>query len=133
MLSAMARWIRRCLLLLLIGAGSAALFRMVRTQRGTSATIPTIPTSPEWPPFEPAAAPAPQPGAEPAPGPARETAAAWVEPVDGSCPEGYPIKAKTKSRIYHVPDGQFYGRTSPERCYATAEAAEQDGYRRAKA
>ena len=60
-------------------------------------------------------------------------ASAWVEPVDGECPEGYPIKANDKSRIFHVPGGRFYGRTVPERCYARAEDAEADGYRAAKA
>ena len=57
----------------------------------------------------------------------------WVEPVDGECPDGYPIKANANSGIYHVPGGRFYGRTVPERCYARAEDAEADGYRAAKA
>jgi hypothetical protein len=57
----------------------------------------------------------------------------WQEPVDGACPAGYPIKANAKSEIYHVPGGRFYERTIPERCYATAEDAEADGYRRSKA
>jgi hypothetical protein len=59
-------------------------------------------------------------------------AAPWVAPVDGACPEGYPIKANDNSGIYHAPGGRFYERTRPERCYATAEAAEADGYRRSK-
>ena len=57
---------------------------------------------------------------------------AWVEPVDGACPDGFPIKANDNSGIYHVPGGRFYERTRPERCYPTAEAAEADGYRRSK-
>ena len=57
----------------------------------------------------------------------------WVSPGEGGCPDGYPIKANNNSRIFHVPGGRFYDRTVPERCYATAEAAERDGYRRAKA
>jgi hypothetical protein len=56
-----------------------------------------------------------------------------VEPVDGACPHGYPIKANDKSGIFHVPGGRFYERTVPERCYADAGDAEADGYRRAKA
>lgn len=57
---------------------------------------------------------------------------AWVDPVDGACPDGYPIKAKLKSGIYHQPGGLAYDRTKPDRCYATAEAAEADGLRAAK-
>jgi hypothetical protein len=56
----------------------------------------------------------------------------WVAPVDGACPSGYPIKGNSNSRIYHVPGGRFYDRTVPERCYASAAAAEADGYRAAK-
>ena len=58
---------------------------------------------------------------------------AWVPPIDGACPEGYPIKANDNSGIFHVPGGRFYDRTVPERCYATTDAALADGYRPAKA
>ncbi len=61
------------------------------------------------------------------------TSTTWVAPVDGACPEGYPIKANDNSGIFHVPGGRFYERTVPERCYADAHDAEADGYRRAKA
>ena len=57
----------------------------------------------------------------------------WVAPIDGVCPDGYPVKANANSRIYHVPGGRFYDRTTPERCYAHTADAEADGYRRAKA
>lgn len=60
-------------------------------------------------------------------------APAWVLPVDGRCPDGYPIKANDNSRIFHVPGGRFYDRTVPERCYAEGAAALADGYRAAKA
>ena len=56
----------------------------------------------------------------------------WVEAVDGDAPASHPIKVAS-SGIYHVPGGRFYARTVPTRCYATAEDAEADGYRRAKA
>jgi hypothetical protein len=56
----------------------------------------------------------------------------WVEPVDGACPTGYPVKANHSSHIYHVPGGQFYERTVPERCYTDPQAAEADGYRAAR-
>ena len=57
----------------------------------------------------------------------------WVAPVDGGCPDGFPIKANDNSGIFHVPGGRFYDRTVPERCYATADDALADGYRQAKA
>ena len=47
-------------------------------------------------------------------------------------PDGYPVKANTGSHIYHVPGGQFYERTVPERCYTDPQAAEADGYRAAR-
>ena len=80
------------------------------------------------------------PGAEPAPAPTDEAAEAaavaaeapWVLPVDGECPPGYPVKANDNSGIYHLPGGRSYERTVAERCYATAEAAEADGYRQSK-
>jgi len=68
--------------------------------------------------------------------PARDTEAeaelTWVEPVEGLCPDGYPVKAKVRSGIYHRPGVTAYGRTTPDRCYPSAEAAEADGLRPAK-
>ncbi len=56
----------------------------------------------------------------------------WAEPVDGACPDGFPIKAKLSSGIFHVPGGASYDRTTPERCYTDVAAAEADGLRQAK-
>ena len=57
----------------------------------------------------------------------------WVAPTDdGQCPEGYPLKANVDSGIYHAPGQMSYDRTVPERCYATGEDAEADGFRAAK-
>lgn len=56
----------------------------------------------------------------------------WREPVDGACPEGFPVKVKLRSGIYHLPGMTAYGRTSPDRCYPTPEAAAADGLRAAK-
>ncbi|MCU1372128.1 MAG: hypothetical protein JWO77_3322 [Ilumatobacteraceae bacterium] len=56
----------------------------------------------------------------------------WVKPVDGTCPDGYPIKAKVKSGIFHQPGGLAYDRTSPDRCYPDVASAEADGLRAAK-
>jgi hypothetical protein len=58
---------------------------------------------------------------------------AWVDAPEGVCPPSHPVKVKTTSGIYHLPGGQFYERTRPERCYVDAAAAEADGYRAAKA
>ena len=61
-----------------------------------------------------------------------------VDPKDAwSCPGTHPIKGNfTPSSgercIYHPPGGQFYGKTKPERCYATEAQARQDGCRRSK-
>jgi hypothetical protein len=56
----------------------------------------------------------------------------WVFPVDGACPDGYPVKAKLKSGVFHVPGGAMYERTHADRCYPSEEAAEADGLRAAK-
>jgi hypothetical protein len=83
--------------------------------RGRSGSVP--PTSPpEWPPIRPTTE---QPTWVPAPG-------------DGSTPDGFPVKVKVSSGIFHVPGGRFYDRTGADRCYATADAAEADGYRQSK-
>ena len=60
-----------------------------------------------------------------------KSTATWSAAVDGSCPDGYPVKANS-SGIYHVPGGQSYDRTIPERCYPDPRAAEADGYRAAR-
>ena len=73
-------------------------------------------------------APAPPLAAETGPVPAQT----WVEPHDGACPPGYPIKAKVKSGIYHLPGMTAYERTRPDRCYAEETAAQADGLRKAK-
>ena len=56
----------------------------------------------------------------------------WREPVDGACPPGYEIKAKLSSGIFHEPGMVNYARTTPDRCYASADAAVADGLRPAK-
>jgi len=61
-----------------------------------------------------------------------EPAAAWVDPTDGACPPTHPIKAKLSSKIFHVPGGLAYDRTTPDRCYRDAATAEADGFRPAK-
>jgi len=57
---------------------------------------------------------------------------AWVEPVEGAAPATHPVKAKVASKIYHLPGMTAYDRTTPDRCYRDAEAAEADGFRKAQ-
>lgn len=78
-----------------------------------------------WPPLEETDGPAPRSGPV-------QFAPGGVEPVDGACPSGYPIKAKSSSKIFHVPGGSSYDRTVPDRCYATEADAEADGYRKSQ-
>ncbi len=56
----------------------------------------------------------------------------WVEPVGGVCPPSHPIKAKLSSLIYHLPGMVAYDRTRANRCYPDPQAAEADGFVRAK-
>lgn len=113
----MVKWLRALFWLAVVsGAGFAVYTALQRRNEPAAATPP--------------AGPAPKPAPKPAPAPA---APSWVEPVDGAAPEGYPIKVSVKSGIYHVPGGRFYDRSSADRCYASVEQAEADGYRRAKA
>src|SRR2546427_430502 len=61
-----------------------------------------------------------------------------VPPKDAwTCPESAPIKGNFTTYsgercIYHPPGGQFYGKTKPERCYATQDEARADGCRGSK-
>jgi hypothetical protein len=92
---------------------------------------PPIPDpSPKPPPPETAAAPQTSLTPETHSAPAAEV---WVKALeDGSNPPTHPVKAKVSSHIYHLPGMAFYGRTRADRCYATAEAAEADGFVKAK-
>ena len=127
------RRIRRVTLLVILLAVGAAVVARLRAAKPTDAP------SPSWPPFDRAETtstvtePAARPFVATTPAPAQPEQARWVAPVDGACPDGYPIKANDNSGIFHVPGGRFYARTVPERCYAVAAEALADGYRQAKA
>ncbi|MGI8493643.1 MAG: hypothetical protein ACR2NJ_13005 [Acidimicrobiales bacterium] len=56
----------------------------------------------------------------------------WVEPCKGECPDSHPVKAKVRSRLFHLPGMIAYARTNADRCYRSAEAAEADGFTRSK-
>jgi len=62
----------------------------------------------------------------------RDATPDYLEPVAGACPASHPVKAKLASGIFHVPGGQSYERTTPDRCYLDAAAAMRDGLRASK-
>ena len=76
--------------------------------------------------------PIPRPAAPPRVDVPAEAATAWIEPVDGGCPDSHPVKGKLASGIYHQPGGLNYTRTRADRCYLDPSAAETDGLRPAK-
>ena len=145
----MLTMVRRLFLLGMLGGGGYAgwMFWQQRSEDDTDA-------APEWPPLVPPsnrtnggdtqdAGSSSGPDStvngfaslptEPATQPASAGAATrWVVPLDGECPDGYPIKANDNSGIFHVPGGRFYDRTVPERCYDNTDDAVADGYRAAK-
>jgi hypothetical protein len=102
-------------------------------RRSTQVPEPVLQDEPQWPPLTPDTAPAQAPARKKVNGTAPPVAAvaAWVSPANGTCPAGYPVKA-ARSGVYHLPGGTFYERTTADRCYATAAAAEADGYRASK-
>ena len=148
--------LRRTLWLVLIGAVGSIAWSWWNERNGP----PDPAEPPTWPPLEPDAesrtstsTAAPAPAAARAPAPAgtatasfvnalvdapearsRADGGTWIAPDEhGACPVSHPIKANDNSGIFHVPGGRFYDRTTPERCYSSAEAATADGYRQAKA
>jgi hypothetical protein len=57
----------------------------------------------------------------------------WVRLDEaGATLSSHPVKAKESSRLYHLPGMLAYERTRPDRCYPSPEAAEADGFVRAK-
>ncbi|MFN8035554.1 MAG: hypothetical protein U0V73_06440 [Acidimicrobiia bacterium] len=115
----MAKHLKRAFGIGLLTAAAYALWRTAESRR----RVATLDWEAQPFPFPP----------RPAPRAETEVAeAAWVAPVDGNCPDGYPVKAKLASGIFHVPGGANYDRTLADRCYRDASAAEADGLRAAK-
>jgi hypothetical protein len=121
---------RTLLLLVVLGAAIGVVGSLWR--RRASTRVPQPPEPPQWPAFPPPETAVDEPTGTTS-ADASTDAAGWV---DGSstadAPDGFPVKAKASSGIYHVPGGRFYDRTKPDRWYASAEAAEADGYRPSK-
>ena len=96
----------------------------------TPARLVVIGAGAEVPAVAPSAAALAEPLVAPATPNARPSGQA--APQGGSCPSGFPIKGNHSASgelIYHPPGGQFYNRTNPEDCFATAGAAVAAGYR----
>jgi hypothetical protein len=129
----MTAWLRRLFWLAVISGAAFAVWTALqrRNEPNLTATASPAPPRPTAPPPTPPSAPPAAAAAAPESVTAN-TQQRWREPVDGACPDGYPIKV-AKSGIYHVPGGRSYDRTTAERCYVNADEAEADGYRRAKA
>ena len=133
---------------------------VVRGRRRQDDPLPTPAAEPSgpWPPLRNESPVAPTPAADvstdPHPTPAEGTKVvpepdgvpvadgdaagspseqAWVEPDGtGACLASHPVKAKMSSKIFHLPGQLNYDRTTPDRCYRDAVAAEADGLRAAK-
>lgn len=129
----MMRRLRRLFWLGLLGGGGYGAYR-VWSQRQSPSPAPQWPAMPITDSIaKPAAKPAAQSVVATDGGESEAPSVRWLAPVNGSCPEGYPVKANNNSRIFHVPGGRFYARTVAERCYASTDDAIADGYRPAKA
>lgn len=50
------------------------------------------------------------------------------------CPQDKPIKGNVNfvknTKIYHLPEGNFYKRTNPEACFSSVQEAENAGFRK---
>ena len=127
-MSSLAVVMRRAVLIVMLAAAGGAAWAWWRDR-----AEPAVATDPPaWPPLEPTPS-GDAASAHDAAAPADTPAASWVAADDeGACPLTHPVKAKESSGIYHVEDGRMYARTKADRCYATTDAAEHDGYRRSK-
>ena len=48
--------------------------------------------------------------------------------IDGSCPYSYPVKGNADSKLYHIPNSEYYLLTSAELCFDSPEAARKNGF-----
>ena len=140
--SAVIRRLLRLGLLLGLVWGVTVVLTKLFGSRGGNTTSPAPRPAEPWPRLtsDPTVAAPPTARAVPdpdaphpkAPVPVEASSPAWVEPVDGACPSTHPVKAKLASKIFHLPGMANYERTTPDRCYVDAAAAEADGLRAAK-
>jgi hypothetical protein len=83
-------------------------------------------------PAKKVAAPAKKPAAAKKAAAPKKKLPPWVDPKGTVCPKTHPVKGKLSSMIFQVPGNFAYERTTPDRCYKTADEAEDDGLRAAK-
>ena len=122
------RVFRRILKLAVIAAAIGALASWLRS-RSSEETENSDEEDLPWPPIVTVDSDNPSQVTEPNDGSPIEPRG-WVAcDESGNCPDSYQIKAKDSSGLYHVPGGNAYDRTIPDRCYTSAEEAEADGYR----
>ena len=133
------RWLRRTIGLGVVAGAAYAVWRVIEKNQ-TPGTSGWEPQPFPFPP-QPRAATQPEPPSDSAVSAAPRTSGGsdapepnpgYVEPIDGACPASHPVKAKLASGIFHVPGGQSYERTTPDRCYVDAAAATRDGLRASK-
>src|SRR6478735_9264309 len=95
--------------------GSITVIALVRILRGSPR--PPLADTPEAVDTIDLSTPVPSRTVPPSADPADEAGASvpWVEPFEGACPPGYPVKGKLASGIYHQPGGAAYERTKPDR------------------
>ncbi len=110
----MKKLIKGTLGLGLLGAGAYAVWRAYQKQ--------TINSGMEW---------EPQPFPYP-PRPAEDSESSWVKPKGKKCPNGFPVKANSKTKVFRTPEHNSYADTTFVRCYQDTEFAEADGYHAAK-
>jgi hypothetical protein len=110
--------------------------RTTLSERPSDAAPPAPPPAPPPPPAQQAVtkktAPKKKAAAAKKEPVAKKTLAPWVDPDNGICPKSHPVKAKLSSGIFQVEGNFAYQRTSPDRCYESADAAASDGLRAAK-
>ena len=75
---------------------------------------------------------APPMASEPEPEPEPAAPVAWVEPHGNVCPTSHPIKAKLGSKVFRKPETRGYDNSKPDRCYASEDEAQRDGFREAQ-
>ena len=126
----MGTWSKRLLGAGIITGAAYAVWRVL-DERSRQGSLEWTPQPFPAPPFPVPHAPDPADAAKTAPG-TTAPESTWVEPDGDHCPPTHPVKAKIASGIYHVPGGQMYERTTPDRCYRDAAAAAADGLRASK-
>lgn len=136
-------WVRRVLGAGAIAGAAYAVWRAIEANRPEGDTdwepqpfpFPPQPRATALADSAPAGSAAPPAEAAPAPKAASQrstSAEPSLESTDGSCPSSHPVKVARGSKVFHVPDGQMYDRTSADRCYRDPAAAEADGLRQSK-